>query len=314
MEDEESGKWFHGTDDYGDDWRNGHRSFVLHRNFWIAADREGYPEFGNALFAFYLMRKAICDFKDHDQLDVDWPAFSEQVRQALARPGHQWVRKAVEVMMRACRDKGWQISLLRLKNLLPKVAQIRTLPSVAKLETSVARDEKERRLAKEIGEDLWCRWSEGSRHAFLDADVRYEMHAQDFGKRIIHFGPEVVAYAAPYERELNLRLKDLYLSEEMKVFWEKRFNGRRQSRPTLGSYLKMLECTKEMPNSLASQIDSGGVALHRSPAVLRKLGILQERRNVGAHEESGAAQLVDLRERLFAGGLLREFLSHLSPI
>lgn len=317
VEDRDSGKLNFGTDDYGDDWLHGHRSFELSRNMWLAAEREGYPEFGNALLSFYLMRKAICDARDHAYLDVDWLAFSAHLQRALVKPGHRWVRQALEFMKSVCREKDWRVSLLRLRNIAPDSAQVLSFPAAQQLQREPRRDECERRIVEEVGEELWLRWSEGSRRGFLDAEQRFDMHAPHFGRGVSQFGAEIIAYAMPFERELNLRLRKVYLSMPMKEFWIANLGGREpNSNPTFGSYLTMLTVTRQMPASLIAAIEASGVNLHRDESVLGRLKELQVMRNKGAHGPRGATpgQLVDVRQRLFGERLLRDFLRRLDPV
>jgi hypothetical protein len=318
LDDEDSGKWNYTTDDFGDDDQCGYKSFMLHQNFWVAADREGFPEFGNAVFAFYLIRKTIFDTKDHLYLNVDWPAFPDLVRRALDRPGHRWVRRAIEFMKASCAEKGWDLDHLRLRNILPDSAQLVPISSGLKTQEAfqVPRKECEKKIEAEVGEELWRRFSKRSKELMIDAERRFDMHAPELGRGLGDVGAEVLAYAKPFECELDHRLSNLYRSASLKEFWIINSGGRQPDKnPTLGSYLLLLEKAKDMSEELISAIENSGVMLHRNSELIDRLKKLRNMRNPGAHgrERLSAGRLVDIRSFVFSEGLLHDFLESLSP-
>ncbi len=316
---EDSERWNYTSDEFGDDDENGHRSFKLHQNFWIAAEREGFPEFANAMFAFYLMRKAIFDKRHHTYLNVDWPAFSELVRSALNRPGHRWVRKAVELMKSYSAEKSWNLDGLRLRNLVPDSAQLYVFPPISEIRevSQKPRRDCEKRIESEVGPDLWGRFSDRSRKLMVDAEVRFVMHAPGLGLVLSDIGSEVMSYAKPFECELDCRLNDIYGSSLLKKFWTHRFGREPQRNPTLGTYREMLENADKMPPELVSEIESKGVMLHRNAELLKQLKDLLDMRNPASHgkkRRTPTSQLVDMRSLVFTEGLLRRFLESLSAI
>lgn len=324
-DDEDSGKWNYGTDDFGDDDENGHRSFKLHKNFWIAAEREGFSEFGNAVLAFYLMRKAICDSADHSYLHVDWKEFSALIHQALDRPGHRWVRIALEFMKLKCTEKSWDLDGLRLRNIVPSSARVMNFPSISEVQERIEapRRKCEEKIETEIGTDLWNRFSMRSKNLMIDAEIEFERHALDLGRGLSEFAGAVLNYAKPFECELGGRLKQVYELPEMRKFLEERPTYRKSQNLVLGDYLFMLKLASDapgkagrMPAELIAIVESKGVTSHRNPDLLKRLHMLRKRRNSAAHvaEKTLPGGLADMRHFVFAEGLLRDFLVTLSPV
>ncbi len=315
VEEEECGEWGWKGDRYGDNHINEFRSFRLHHNFWLAADREGYPELGNALLAFYLLRKSFMDAAQHEHLEVNWTTFSELLRTALARPGHAYVRQGVEFMKAICREKGWNLDLLRLKNLVPDSGSIIPFP----VSTSIPSNEPigrvvAREIEQQVGSDHWSRLSVRSRKFIVEAEVRFRNITQKIGAGITEFGPETVAYAHGFENELNERLRDIYRSSEVTTYWNAQNPKRPLSpHPTIGSYLKILE--SDLPADVIKKVEAAGVMLRGKPEILRRLGALKNRRDQGAHtsREVTAEHLHRQRNAIFDEQLLKDFLSGLSP-
>lgn len=311
---EEYGEWGWEDDWYGDNRTNEYRSFRLHHNFWFAADREGYPELGNALLAFYLLRKSIVDAQQHKHLEVDWTAFPNFLRTALTRPGHACVRKGVEFMKAICREKGWNLDLLRLKNIVPDSGVIisfpvsTSFPSVEPIAVMVSRA-----IEKQVGSDPWNKLSAMSRKMLVEAEVRFRTITQ-IGSGVTECGPEIVAYARAFENELNERLQNTYRSSEVAVYWSAR-NPKQPllPNPTFGSYLKLLE-DSELPANVIKLIEATGVALHGRRDLLKRLGKLKDRRDQGGHtsREVTPEHLFSQHFAVFEEHLLKDFLSALS--
>lgn len=314
VEEEEAGEWGWEDDFYGDNRINCFRSFKLHRNFWLAADREGYPELGNALLAFYLLRKSLLDATQHHHLEVDWVAFSNHIRIALMRPGHDWVRRGIEFMKAICRDKEWNLDLLRLNNIVPDSAEIISFPVSTSLSSVEPIGAKvNRTIEQQVGGELWNRFSIRSRKLLIEAEVRFQNIAQTIGSGITEFGPETLAYARPFENELNERLQNIYRSSEVIAYWFAN-NPKRPlpTNPTIGSYLRLLE--SEMPAEVIELIEAAGVTLHRKPDLLNRLSALKDRRDQGGHtsKKVTSEHLFGQRVAVFEEQLLRDFLSALS--
>jgi len=314
VEEEECGEWGWEDDLYGDNRINGFRSFQLHRNLWLAADREGYPELGNAVLAFYLLRKSLRDAKEHHHLEVDWIPFSDHLRDALTRPGHDWVRQGIEFMKSICREKEWNLDLLRLRNIVPDSASIIPFPastSLSSIEPIGAR--VTRQIVELIGSESWNKFSHRSKKLLVEAEVRYQ-NTQKIGSGITEFGPETLAYARAFENELNERLENIYRSSEVAAYWSAH-NPKRplSTNPTIGSYLRLLE--SELPADVIKSIEAAGVMLRGKPDLLSRLAALKDRRDQGGHasKEVKSEHLFHQHVAVFEEQLLKDFLSALSP-
>ncbi len=315
VEESEAGSWEWEDEFYGDSLRDGFRSFNLYRNAWIAARRESYPELGNALLAFYLFRKGVYARSMSQFLTFDWRAFSEHSRIALSERGNAFVRQAIEFLKSICREKGWDVDLLRLKNILPDSGQIVSLAKISELRAvENIHTEPGRLIDQLIGPDLMSRFSKRSRKLLVEAEVRFQHITRTVGAGVTEFGPETLAFARAFENELHERIKNVYNSPELAQHWSIESPNRPLSTlPTFGSYLRVLE--SNLPERVVEKIENAGVFLHRCPELLRRLGQLKDKRNQGGHASHDVTgdQLFRQRVAIFDEHLLRDFLGALSP-
>lgn len=117
-----------------------------------------------------------------------------------------------------------------------------------------------------------------------------------------------------YENELHERLRDIYLSSEVRTYWNAQNPKYPLSpNPTIGSYLKLLE--SDLPADVISKIEAAGVMLRGKPDLLRGLKVLKARRDQGAHtsREVTTGDPHRQRDAIFYEQLPRDFLSALSP-
>lgn len=313
VEEEECGEWNWESDRYGDDRIHNFRSFQLQQNFWSAADREGYPELGNALLAFYLLRKSLMDAQQHQHLEVDWAEFPEFLRTALTRPGHAYVRKGVEFMKATCNDKSWNLDLLRLKNIVPDSGVIIAFPAkTSPFSVESKWDIVNRTIETQVGSDLWGRLSARSRKMLVEAEMRFQAIAQSFGTGITEFGPETLAYARAFENELKERLQHIYGSKELKTWVAQNPTCHLPTNLTIDSCLRLLD--SDLPPDVIKSIEVAGVMLRGKRDILKRLAVLKNRRNDGAHTSKNVtADILFLqRTAVFEEHLLKDFLSALS--
>jgi hypothetical protein len=300
------------------------KTLSLHQNFWIAADREGFAEFGNAMFALYLMRLGYFDLsQNQSHSHVDWPVLTELVHSALDRPGHRWVRTALEFLQSIWAEKKWDLDRLRLRNIAPSSAQVIAFPSGLEVAEKIdkPRREIEKKIVAELGVELWDRFSSRSKNLMIDAERTFSRIAPDLGTGQSEFGGTVVDYARAFECELIIRLEDVYKSPSMRQYCEQNSYRTHNRPPTLGDCIWMLEQAGQvrgkasmMPNELISAIEGNGISAHKNSKLLEQLRKLKGRRDPGAHgsEKILPGKLVDLRHIVFLDGLLKEFLESLS--
>lgn len=307
----DTGDYF-SSDDYGDDEVDGFTGFNLYRNFWLAAEKEGLAKLGNAVFAFYLVRKTISSL-NRGAPEYDWPAFVEHLDRCRENPGAHWIEKALAITKQASGKSRWEMVWLRHDNLRGIGASPVELTSSTKATSDAVIDlgmEAEQELAKKYGA-LFYRLHERSRRMLCKAEANYRRHSKSLGLHAGEYGTEAIDYAKCFENELDRRLKAFYLDEQVQLYMSRKIRGwRNNGEPTLGTYIMFLERSNEMPEDLQVLIQTKIGTLSENQGLLGQLRKLQSIRNRGAHpgDDVSASKFTELRELIHSGGLLEDFL------
>lgn len=299
------------------DWPSrGFETFRIYRALWFAADREGLSELGNAFLSFYLLRKFVDISGGGKSPDIDWPDFVILIRASLEQPGGQWVKTVLQHLEHACKEHGWLADSLRLRNIVGTGSQ---LPEIAASLYSVpaGRGEIEASTVKSELEQEFPALNKLCTHAqecLVDAEFRFKINSEHMGRRTKDRALDVLAYAKPFEIELDERLGKVIAQPAIQAYLaaELRNWSQNRSKPTLGTYLTLLGKSVGMPDVLRQMIAEAVGELAGDAKTISALGKIKKNRDPAAHTRRIlASELMAQKEIVFEQGLLENFLAHL---
>lgn len=215
-----------------------------------------------------------------------------------------------------CKKKNWNIDWLKLDSLVDEDAEV---PAGALGKSSDVVVELERQREKQLNEELgppWLRLSDRFRRMLCHAEAEFERIAPHLGKHEREYKGNVIDFCAPFEIELDKRLKNLFHDQEMQKFLTKEWRGyKKPEKVSLGHYLQLLKLFHKMSDELKNQVrrQAGQLTAAENKDLLDELsGKLKGFRNNGGHSDPTPARfLVETRELIFAKGLLKRFAAAL---